>query len=311
MPSMKSGNQFQAFRTGLNLATDRDRHEDLLLQGKAWRTSVEVNKSEREVMIHAKSQRTAQNALDLILHALWLFSGGQPLVDRLLAWNEGYLEAIPKDYRFDVELLKGRSISTPPIPKACRVAARASFRRKYVYALAKYTLSIQMWSAHVLALSPNSPYVPKFQRPIDQVILCQCIVLAYSVVEELGLDVRVSRNKPSQVKGKWDPEVKRDLEERLSAAGIDLSEPFLWTARGPKRRLEIKRESPVIGRPTWACGCVRDGFMNVIDAIARASWLRSKVASHKVGKLTTSLSIYDVDNVQSLALRFLLESLRA
>ena len=69
--------------------------------------------------------------------------------------------------------------------------------------------------------------------------------------------------------------------------------------------------APIDEGAECACGNVPDGWMDIVDAIACASWLRSKVASHRLGELATSLSPYDVENVQGLATRLLLECLRA
>jgi hypothetical protein len=50
--------------------------------------------------------------------------------------------------------------------------------------------------------------------------------------------------------------------------------------------------------------------VHIADAIAHASWLRSKVSSHKLKEdLLRALSAYDVTNVQHLARNLILESL--
>ena len=59
----------------------------------------------------------------------------------------------------------------------------------------------------------------------------------------------------------------------------------------------------------WAYGNVRDCEILLIDAINYVSWLRSKIASHKVDRDIKLLSVYDVDNAQHLARRLILESL--
>jgi hypothetical protein len=46
-----------------------------------------------------------------------------------------------------------------------------------------------------------------------------------------------------------------------------------------------------------------------IDAIRLASFLRSKVFSHKMKELASSLNSYDIENVKHLARRLLLETL--
>jgi hypothetical protein len=135
------------------------------------------------------------------------------------------------------------------------------------------------------------------------------IISAYSVVEELGLNVRASPKHPSHINGQWNPLVKQDLEGRLRKSGVDLSEPVLWVARGSKRRIEARRALPAGAKAPWSAWVVRDSEIEVVDAIAYAGWLRSTVASHATKVLTRVLSPYDVINVQNLGRRLLLESL--
>ena len=59
----------------------------------------------------------------------------------------------------------------------------------------------------------------------------------------------------------------------------------------------------------WGNMHIRDGEVEIIDAIAYASWLRSKISAHGVNELTPKLSPYDVINVQNIVRRLLLERL--
>lgn len=129
------------------------------------------------------------------------------------------------------------------------------------------------------------------------------------MIEDLGLEIRASAKKPSRINGEWNPPVKQDLEERLIKAGVDLKENFLWTARGPKRKIETKRPIPPGTKSLWSDWIIRDTEIPIVDAIAYADWLRDKIASHSVKELTRVLSPYDVENVQHLARRLLLEIL--
>ena len=52
-----------------------------------------------------------------------------------------------------------------------------------------------------------------------------------------------------------------------------------------------------------------DIYVKLIDAIAYASWLRSSVSAHRISRLSKSLTVYDVANIQHLARRLLLETL--
>jgi hypothetical protein len=51
---------------------------------------------------------------------------------------------------------------------------------------------------------------------------------------------------------------------------------------------------------------VRDVELSLIDGIAMASWLRSKVSTHRFSEKVRSLTPYDIHNVQSLARLLLL-----
>jgi len=144
--------------------------------------------------------------------------------------------------------------------------------------------------------------------PVYHVYLANAITLAYSVIEELGLEVRASKDNPSKLKdGTWNSKVKTDLEARLRKAGIDASSTQLWTLRGPKTRIEKRRPPPSAGKPSWSRGSVRDVNMPLIDALWYASWLRSSTTTHRFSDTTRSLTVYNGHNVQSLARRLIME----
>jgi len=135
------------------------------------------------------------------------------------------------------------------------------------------------------------------------------ITLGYSVLEELSFDIRASSEIPSTINGRWNPVVKKDLQERLIKGGINISERILWHLRDTPTRIERRRKPPGIQKCEWARFRVRDMYLDVIEAIAYASWLRSKTSAHRLSMLAKSLTIYDVANVQHLARRLLLETL--
>jgi len=165
-------------------------------------------------------------------------------------------------------------------------------------------------SIHHIDLEPwKAPYRAVSSFPGDQVMLSYAIISSYSVVEDQKLTLQASSKNPSRIKGKWNPAVKWDLEERLHRAGVDLKEPILWLARGPQRKIEKRREIPDGTNAPWSASIVRDTEIPIIDAIAYAEWLRSGVASHAVNDLTPVLSPYDVINAQHVARRLLLETL--
>jgi hypothetical protein len=201
---------------------------------------------------------------------------------------------------------------TSNIPLGCMVAARASTRLEYIYALAKFRLSLETYSLPVVDLDPSlSENVPKSPLPEDHVRMAFAIVAAWSCIEELGFEIRASSKTPSKLPdGSWNPVVKRELEARLRKGHINLKEPIQWNLRGARTRIEQKRRPIITEKAPWARYQVRDGEMEVIDAIHYLSFLRSWVAAHKTDKrLVRVLSVYDTANAQFVARRLFLEKI--
>ncbi|MCX6640932.1 MAG: hypothetical protein NTW14_10710 [bacterium] len=134
-------------------------------------------------------------------------------------------------------------------------------------------------------------------------------MLAYSAIEEMGLEIRANRDRPSKINGKWNPVVLDDLRDRLLKAGIDINEPLIWIQRGKPTRLEPEQLPEDMKKVEWARGQIRDKDICLYDAIAKSSRLRSKISTHKVPSSINHLSIQDVINIQALARRLILESL--
>lgn len=216
----------------------------------------------------------------------------------------------------DMAFASKNTKSCPDTPLACRLAAKASFLLSRQYALFKLYHSYRQHSMWFTDLDPShSGILPKSSMIEDHIAFAQAITLAYGVIEELGLEVRASAKQPSRSGcGVWNSDVKRDLEERLAKAHIDINRTFDWDIRGPKTRLEKGRKTKPLGRASWAYGMVRSVEVQLIDAIADLSWLRSCIAAHrfsdhKEGNLVSLLSPYEVSNAQLLARRLILESM--
>ena len=262
--------------------------------------------TKREIVIEAKSIKRAQFVCDLIIGSMCVLEGCVSLGIRDTS-------VYPLEENIGEEPLYSSQITeyiTLGFPSACKLAAKASFRRSYVNAINKFCLSCEIHSTHLIDLAPyHSPNIPLSPFPYDHLRYGYAITLAYSIVEELKLGVNASPKKPSLKGGKWNPEVKEDLERRLTESKIDISDPIIWYRRGSKKRLEKRRPITPLKKAPWAYGNVRDCEILLIDAINYVSWLRSKIASHKVDRDIKLLSVYDVDNAQHLARRLILESL--
>jgi hypothetical protein len=170
--------------------------------------------------------------------------------------------------------------------------------------------SYRTCSFHWTDLHPNSGRKSDIEQdPINHIVLANAIIRAFSAIEELNLHVVASHEKPIKVGGVWNSLVLKDLCSRLENAGVDTSKPFLWNLRNSPTRIE-KAYPPPDGEPTpWTRFWVRDRMVKITDAIHYAGILRSRVSAHRVSDRTRSLTLYDVDNVQSLARRLILESL--
>lgn len=311
------------FATGF-VSTDHFEYPPAQLRGRDWRiefgTQTEGSPAikshdghrvfaSKEVFIIARSETVARQVTSDIVGAMTLLEGSSVLIPEL-----SDLLHLDNDPAAKVKHLHAGSWSISGFPLACRIAVRASNHLRLRYALAKYRLSSETASFAWIDLDPNhSETIPRWEHAEDHVRLATAIVLAYSVLEELSLEVRASNTNPSSFNGQWNAVVKSELEERLKQAGIDISDPVVWSIRGGKSRLEAKRPQHLFAtskRTPWTRWGIRDRHVEVVDAIAHASFLRSKVSSHRLKtSYVRMLSAYDVTNVQHLVRRLFLETL--
>jgi hypothetical protein len=210
-------------------------------------------------------------------------------------------EQIPKFHLGVFELARAR------IPEAISIAAKVSFSRKYYLSLLKYQLACEIHSNDIMDLYPE--YFKLSRNPADHLRIATAIIIFYSILEELGLEIRANQNNPSKINGIWNPKVRADLEQRLLKCNINIDKKIDWALRSTPTKIERLRKPPLINKSKWAAFNIRDSEISIIDAISQISWLRSKIASHKLNENYISLSIYDLSNVNFLVRRILLESL--
>jgi hypothetical protein len=259
-----------------------------------------------EVVVKTSSILRAQYVVDLIICSLILYDGPASLeIGSLAAYPLAVNSKEKKVYEPTMYEYQNPDIST-----ACQIAASASHKKAYIYSFFKYYLSCEIHTNHWMDLAPYYKDIPLSPFPYNHLRYSYAIVIAYSILEEIGLEVRASQKNPSTFKnGKRNPDVLNDLIYRLAAAKIDFNVPLLWHFRGSRKRIEIEKPIESKGLAPWSYGQIRDCDVSIVDAIYHLSWQRSKVASHKVNKNTKSLSVYDVSNAQYLARRLLMESL--
>lgn len=262
-----------------------------------------------QIVLGAGGWTVAQRALDLINGSRQLMNGYPDLFPiHLIAHNEAEPDWMDKDER--ARLRDEQGMSQSGLPTACAIAARASRRRSWSYAIAKYAFSVGLYSVHPIDMQPSSRVShPVSSYPSDHVLLSHAILAAFGAIEDLGLAVPAGHGRPSRIGGAWNPEVLADLEARLRQSRIDPHERVVWSVRGPARRIERRRPVPPGEGLSWTGGAVRDRTLTVADAIGYADFLRDRVAAHGVRDLTRSLSPYDAVNVQHLSRFLLLASL--
>ena len=186
-----------------------------------------------ELIIEAEDWDTAKNNLSLI-HAglrlglpnppdpsrglelpLEVIDGDDPLMDLQPFWEQFAFEDRTDIGLFTINAAKGN--------------------RAWIYALEKYKFSLDLDCITAHSGAPRYGQVFSNTSPIFQAHVRQlaAIVSAYSAIEELGLEIRASTNKPRFNKDRsWNMDVWIELENRLIEAGVELDRKFNWILRG-------------------------------------------------------------------------------
>jgi hypothetical protein len=275
-----------------------------------------IEKICKEAIIQANSIENAIKVVELISAALTLLNAELYEADRtsILPFLPEERKLMAREFMLEEEMIGSRIQVIPQVLLACKIACKASFRRAYYNALLKYQLGNYLYSINPTDLDPShSPYYKLSPFPSDYLKFAYAIIAFYSVIEELGLEIRASEKNPSFINGEWNPTVREDLEERLKKGGINTRELFSWSLRSTptniERHLLKSGKLKPIKKSSWARSSVRDSEIELVDAILLVSNLRSKISSHKFRKSVEFLSIYDVSNANYLARRLLRERL--
>lgn len=286
--------------------------------GKDWRIEWIFNKKWNglEFIITADSFEIAQNVLFNVLCSSAVING-------TVAWsNDAHY---PHEFG-TIENVNGLDLINKPvrgfsdfsIPSYFYLSVLASKDYKLANSIVKYQLSTEIYSQHYMDLhevidwkTTNFNYI--------QMRFAYAIITAYSVIEELGLNVNVnvSKNRRSKLEnGDWNPEVHDDLVQRLKLSNIEIKDDISWMIRGDETEIEKKRPIKITRETEWADPPdyedsffikVKDGYVYLPDAINYVSFLRSSISSHSVGDRIMNLSVFDVANAQFLARRLILE----
>ncbi|MEM0977772.1 MAG: hypothetical protein AAGJ34_09570 [Pseudomonadota bacterium] len=268
-----------------------------------------------QVLVFETEQDEADNAIELIRAANLILEG---FPDQFSPSGHGF--AIPDDPTEREEIYEQIFRKTgyfekftfrQTLPVAVAVAAKAWSDSRLVYAVHKLALSLVTESVTPHSMHPRHKQV--FEKHSgnfsSHVGTSVAINLAYSAIQELGLDVRASgknRRWSDNEDFVWNQDVLEGLKTRLKDSGIDPDRTIDWVVRGEKSEVEVH---PIRDSLTAQSdgGVVRDLELSLPDAINRCEHLRNFMTAHAFSRSTPLLGPYEVYNTQQVA-RFLMLS---
>jgi hypothetical protein len=260
--------------------------------------------SDKELVIEADDEEHALQCFELLL-AAWNAIHVSPLV--IGAKYQLMPVASLRQKARDSDFTNRTITKTTGFPFMLRLSCKAARRRKLLYAIIKLYLSVWHCCVHDMDYAEGK-HVGITSSSFSHVSLATALFLAYSAIEELGFEPRgASSQRPLIKNNVWDAELRHELETRLKKAGILLDETMLWMKRHKPTRISRIATPPGTGAK-WGFGPMRDEEVNIVEAIAVASRLRSRITAHGLPNIAQSLTIYDVGNVQQLTRRLILES---
>ncbi len=191
------------------------------------------------------------------------------------------------------------------LPVAVAVAAKAWTNSRLIYAIHKLAQSYTTESVTPHSMHPH--YGQSFEKHTSEysshVKTSVAINLAYSAIQEIGLDVRASRDNKRWLDNKafvWNPKVLNDIKARLEKSGIDCDRTIDWIVRGEKSEVDVHptRDTPGM----FSDGeMIRDREMSLPDAINACEYLRNHMTAHAFSRSTPLLGPYEVYNTQQVA----------
>jgi hypothetical protein len=187
-----------------------------------------------ELIIESSNENNAQKAFDLFIAALTLRDSHCvfPIYDLPAVFDYSFKKLPPKDIH---------SFCQSGIYNAACIAKKASFRKMYVNLLYKYLFACTQHSNYIVDLDPSHGEYHKLNRnPADCLRYSYAIIAHYSIIEELGLEIRASNKNPSKINNQWNQLVKKDLEKRLINSKINLNVKAYWNLRSRPTKIHLR-----------------------------------------------------------------------
>ena len=248
-----------------------------------------------DLVIYSKDDHRADYICQLISDCLCLISAEPVITDEVVI--ETFIT-----HKDDVRLVSNLGdvkILLINLVEAVRIVEVVFDRKSLLYAIHKFSLSIEIVT--LLNDDVNPIFYFPIVNPKDQTRLAYSLILCYSIIEELNLQIKASKEKPSTKNGKWNSEILNDLLGRLQEQKIPVDETITWYSRGPNRIYfdetkyeKLKEYNADFNEEDQ----VKDKEIKIEEAIRELSFLRSTVSSHKFSKKINDLTIYDVKNGQ-------------
>jgi hypothetical protein len=268
---------------------------------------------QNEILINAPSADEAQNILSTIYAGMLLINPDLELTGQLQESHELNSEFNPALY--SESWYYRRFTSFPEFSFGTLVWAKARSDRSLLYALEKYRLSLSLDSFTLNSVDPrNGQVFANYDAQFSyHTTAAFATIAAFSAVEEVGLEIRASKENPrftDNKNGTWNPIVLGDIEGRLSQIGINPTDTTIWVYRGQPTKIENDIK-PKFGHPSphHDGAVVRDIVLTFPEAIQYAAYLRNFISAHKFQKLTEYVSPYEVFNVQDLVRKLLMSKL--
>ncbi|TVQ77748.1 MAG: hypothetical protein EA380_07000 [Phycisphaeraceae bacterium] len=183
---------------------------------------------------------------------------------------------------------------------AAELAAKASKRHDFVYAISRLALSCMLTNC--------SPYQVEIERgrrnafsdyPLDHVRIGTATLLAYSAIEQIGLGI--DGRKHIDKHGKWLPQMREEYIALLCTLGIDQHEKIPWMIRGKQSRIQSSFPRAQSEPASWQSDYISDEMLSIPDAVNRARILRNKFGGHAFTEAITDIRIQEAVSVQYLA----------
>ena|GEM_PF-4625468 len=248
-----------------------------------------------EIVIEAQLDNDADEIVDLFNSCLALINGAPSYDLEQLITNIHY-KLGNKSSAFPIYSFEG---SDAPY-QACRLMQNAISIDNLKTAVLKFGVAHEIFYLHPMDLDPyNDTY--DYQYLLSrQIKMGYSIIVDYSILEELNLQVIANKDRPSSIGGKWNPDVVRELQGRLSAKDLDPDKKIPWLSRSTRNR-PFKEHIRNCELCEWSDGQdVRDFNISITEAILETSYIRSQIASHANAERVANLCLYDVDNSNTL-----------